>query len=79
MDDIGVDEQLAARDYFQTVHYPAVGRDLRVVGPFAKMTRTPLAAAAPSPALGQHTEAILRGERGLSTEDLGRLYSQGVI
>jgi crotonobetainyl-CoA:carnitine CoA-transferase CaiB-like acyl-CoA transferase len=79
VEDIGADEQLAARDYFRSVHYPALGRDLEMVGPFAKMTASPFASPAPSPTLGQHNEAVLCDELGLSATDLQRLYSQKVV
>jgi crotonobetainyl-CoA:carnitine CoA-transferase CaiB-like acyl-CoA transferase len=78
-EDIAEDDQLAAREYFQTVYQPALDRELTLVGPFAKMTATPLVEMTPAPTLGQHNSEILGGELGVQSEELQFLFSKGVI
>jgi crotonobetainyl-CoA:carnitine CoA-transferase CaiB-like acyl-CoA transferase len=77
--DIADDEQLAARNYFQTVEHQGLGRPLTLVGPFAKLSASPMAQAAPAPSLGEHNVEVLVGELGLESDDLQILYSQRAI
>jgi crotonobetainyl-CoA:carnitine CoA-transferase CaiB-like acyl-CoA transferase len=50
-------DHLAVRDFWRPVHL-ADGRELRAAGPFARLSRTPVAFI-PAPDLGQHTAEIL--------------------
>ena len=75
--DVLSSEQLAARDYFETVDHPAAG-ELRYPGAPFRMTevgwRTERA-----PLLGEHNEEFFCGEIGLSRRDLVRLRAAGVV
>lgn len=77
--DIAEDRQLAARDYYQQVSHPGLGRDLTLVGPFARLSGSPAAAARRAPTLGEHTAEILTGGLGLNDADLSVLASAGVV
>lgn len=79
MEDVAHDRQLAARDYFQQVAHPGLGRDLTLVGPFAKLTGTPAPPARRAPMLGEHNADVLQGELGLSDDEFTALESAGVI
>ena len=69
----------------------ADGRDLRAAGPFARLSRTPVAFTRPAPDLGEHTAEVLSdlgragetrhlGERTASTResDVARLPFEGI-
>jgi len=58
LDDMLDFEQLAARDYFAPLAL-ADGQRVRAPGPFARLSRTPLASRRPAPKLGEHTDEIL--------------------
>jgi len=71
------DPQAAAREMVQTIMHPA--GPLPVVGPVAKLSETPAAVRAAPPLLGEHTEAILRDELGLSEVEIAELRREGAI
>jgi benzylsuccinate CoA-transferase BbsE subunit len=79
VEDLAADKQLASRDYFQTVDYPALGTELTLVGPFAKLSASPVVPPRPSPTLGEHNEEILSGELGVTQDDMQRLFAQRVL
>ena len=51
-------DHLAIRDFWRPVHL-SDGRELRAAGPFARLSRTPVAFARPAPDLGAHTAEVL--------------------
>ena len=51
--------QLQARGFWHDVPHPALGRAIRLPGPFARATRTPPRLLRPAPRLGEHTAEIL--------------------
>jgi crotonobetainyl-CoA:carnitine CoA-transferase CaiB-like acyl-CoA transferase len=79
MADVAADRQLAARDYYQPVEHPGLGRTLTLVGPFAKLSRSPAPAARRAPMLGEHTAQLLHDELGIGDDELAALESAGVI
>ena len=56
-DDLLVNEQLAARDYWREVDLN--GHALSFPGPFARLSDTPISYDRPAPSLGQHTDEVL--------------------
>jgi crotonobetainyl-CoA:carnitine CoA-transferase CaiB-like acyl-CoA transferase len=72
------DPQLAARDMIATVSHPTAG-ELRLVGSPVRLSREERRGDRPSPALGEHTDAILTGELGMRAEEVRELRTRGVI
>jgi formyl-CoA transferase len=72
------DPQLAARDMVSTASHPIAG-EVRLVGNPMKLSNASRHPDRPAPPLGEHTEAILTGELGMSTDDVRELRRRGVI
>jgi formyl-CoA transferase len=75
--DIAADPHYAARGMLQQVTFPD-GDTLTVPGIVPKLSRTPGGQHRNAPALGQHTDAVMR-ELGLSEEQIAALRRRGVI
>jgi crotonobetainyl-CoA:carnitine CoA-transferase CaiB-like acyl-CoA transferase len=72
------DPQMEAREMIARVEHATIGQ-LRTLGVNVKLSDTPGAVRTAPPTLGQHTDAVLRGDAGLSAEDVASLRRQGVI
>ena len=73
-----VDQQLDARGMVETVDHVSAGA-IRVLGVPIKLSDTPGGVRSAPPALGQHTEAILRDDCGLTAQQIETLRSNKVI
>ncbi|MDP6454003.1 MAG: CoA transferase, partial [SAR202 cluster bacterium] len=67
VDDIAASPQLAARDFWIDLDVPAIGDNLRHLGPYIKMNESPLMIRRPAPRIGEHNDEIL-GELDSQTE-----------
>ena len=77
VDDIANDPHLRERGFFQHVDYPHLGATFEVMRhPFVSSAYDAL--AAPAPALGQHTRAVL-AESGFDPEAVERLIARGAV
>jgi len=72
------DPQSIARHMIQTIPDPR-GGELRLVGPAPKLSATPPTIRTPPPALGQHTEQVLREMLGYGDEQIANLQASGAI
>lgn len=72
------DPHLVARGMVQAVEHAVAGA-LRVTGVPIKLSATPGAVRTPPPLLGEHTDAILAADVGLSREEIASLRSAGAI
>jgi len=72
------DPQLEAREMIARVEHATIGQ-LRTLGVNVKLSDTPGAVRTAPPTLGQHTDAVLRGDLGLSAADVAALRSNRVI
>jgi len=72
-------EQLAARDYWRTLHHPELGRDVRYPGPFARASATPIQYRRRPPTVGEHNYDIYVDELGFTAEQFATLRTAGVI
>lgn len=76
-DDIQTDAHLAARGALVTVEHAEVGPERHSANPI-RMSRSRLTTAPAAPLLGEHTEAVLTGDLGLSAKEVARLVAAGV-
>ena len=67
-----------AREMLLDVHHPIAGMH-QIVGPPAKMSKTPGNISKAAPLLGEHTEEILRNLLAYGDEDIDHLKDEGVI
>jgi crotonobetainyl-CoA:carnitine CoA-transferase CaiB-like acyl-CoA transferase len=72
------DPQLVARDMVQAVEHATLGT-IRVLGVPIKLSETPGGVRTAPPTLGQHTDAILRGDLGFTEEEVARMREEGGI
>jgi crotonobetainyl-CoA:carnitine CoA-transferase CaiB-like acyl-CoA transferase len=72
------DPQIAARRMVVPMSHPAAG-DIRVLGSPMRLSDTPASQRTPPPTLGQHTDAVLRGDVGLGADAVDELRAAGVI
>jgi crotonobetainyl-CoA:carnitine CoA-transferase CaiB-like acyl-CoA transferase len=72
------DEHLQARSMIEVLEHVSAGT-IRVLGVPIKLSDTPGAVRRAPPALGQHTDAILREDVGLSDADVAALRRDGVV
>ena len=72
------DEHLTAREMVQVVEHAAAGA-VSVLGIPIKLSDTPGAVRTAPPALGQHTESILRQDLGLSDAEVEELRRTGAV
>jgi crotonobetainyl-CoA:carnitine CoA-transferase CaiB-like acyl-CoA transferase len=77
--DIAQDRQLAAREFFVEVEHPALHRKLRVPGPFARFSVTPIEPPGCAPRIGEHNRDVYCGLLGLAPERLAELGKLGAI
>jgi len=76
--EVFADAQIAARDMVVPMTHPTAG-DIRVLGSPLKLSDTPATQRTPPPTLGQHTDAVLLQDLGLTRDAVGELRAQGVI
>jgi crotonobetainyl-CoA:carnitine CoA-transferase CaiB-like acyl-CoA transferase len=77
--DAAVDHpQVAARGAIVESTHPVAGT-VRMTAPPVRLSETPGAVRLPAPLLGQHTEQVLRERLGMTTDDIARLRTAGVI
>jgi crotonobetainyl-CoA:carnitine CoA-transferase CaiB-like acyl-CoA transferase len=72
------DPQLEAREMIARVEHATIGQ-LRTLGVNVKLSDTPGGVRSAPPTLGQHTDAVLRDDLGLSAADVAALRGKGVV
>ena len=77
--DVVESPQLRAREYFQPLEHPELGRSFVYPGPFARFSDSPIRYRRRPPTVGEHNEAIYRGELGISESRIAELARAGVI
>ena len=77
LDEVYADPQVRARDMVVETEHPAAGR-IRNIGIPVKLSETPGAFRRPAPALGEHTDEVLR-ELGVSDARAAALRASGAV
>jgi formyl-CoA transferase len=77
--DIDRDEQLAARDFWQTISSPWDNAEIRFPGGFALFDGQRLSVGRSAPRLGEHNLEVYCDELGLSPDEITALRSAGVV
>jgi 2-methylfumaryl-CoA isomerase len=67
-----------ANPIFHDIEQPGLGK-LRVGGSPLQFSALAAKPPAPAPRLGEHTEAILGEDLGLSAREIGRLFDRGIV
>jgi crotonobetainyl-CoA:carnitine CoA-transferase CaiB-like acyl-CoA transferase len=70
--------QVKARQSLREVDHPSVGK-VRVVASPVRLSKTPAKTPTPSPILGQHTRDVLYDVLGLTSDEIDRLATAGVV
>ena len=78
MQSLFADPQVVHREMAAEVSHPTIGL-LRLVGAPIKYSETPAAIRLPPPLLGEHTDEILSGVLGYSSDQIAALRKQGVV
>ena len=76
--EVFTDPQLEARAMITEVEHPTVGA-LRLLGLPVKLSGTPGSVRMAPPTLGQHTNAVLGADVGLTGDEIARLRARGVV
>ena len=76
--DMLTDPQFQARETIVTTEHPVFG-PIRMQNAFPRLSRTPGSVRWPGPALGAHTDEVLKARAGCSDERLSALRAKGVI
>jgi crotonobetainyl-CoA:carnitine CoA-transferase CaiB-like acyl-CoA transferase len=77
-DELFADPQLEARDMIAIVEHATIG-PLKALGVPVKLSDTPGAVRTAPPTLGQHTDAVLRHDLGITADAIAALRRQQVI
>ena len=77
-DSLSRDEQVVANEYVVDFDHPKVG-PVQMVGVPFRLRETPGGVRTPAPELGEHTDAVLTGVGGYSSDELKDLKETGVI
>ncbi|WP_144637499.1 CaiB/BaiF CoA transferase family protein [Bordetella genomosp. 13] len=78
MEQVFQDPQVRHRQMLGRMPHPRLGEMPYIRNPI-HFSNTPIGTGSPPPALGEHTDAVLAGELGLSAEDIARLRAQGIV
>jgi len=78
IDEIFSDPHVLHRGMLVEMEHPEVGR-IKQIGPALKLSETPCVVGSPPPALGEHTEEVLRSLAGYSDEEIEALRRAGAI
>lgn len=79
LEEVLTSEQLAARDYWQALEHPELGRSVQYPGPFGKFSVSPIRYRRRPPTVGEHNREIYVDELGLTEAQFSELQRKGVV
>lgn len=79
VEDIHADAQLSARQFWQTLHNPQLGKTLNYAGGFAIFNGERPSIRRSAPSLGQHNNEVFTQELGLTEREVQQLEAAGAI
>jgi crotonobetainyl-CoA:carnitine CoA-transferase CaiB-like acyl-CoA transferase len=79
IEDITRNAQLEAREFWETVEHPELGKTITYPGAPLKMAETPWRISRRAPLIGEHNEEVFLEELGLLREHLANLKANNVI
>lgn len=71
--------QLQARQYWQSLEHPELGRSFPYPGPFARFSESPITYRRRPPLVGEHNREIYIEELGISDDQFADLVRRGII
>lgn len=77
-DDLASDADLAADEYYQSIHDPVIG-SARIRGAMFAIQPSAMERARPGPRIGDSTDAVLREVLGYAQDDIDRLREAGAL
>ncbi|MGA2410493.1 MAG: CoA transferase [Candidatus Binataceae bacterium] len=77
--DVLANPQFQARNYWQILDHPELGREVKYPGPFAKFSQTPITYRRRPPLIGEHNREIYQDELGLTAAQLADYGRRGII
>ena len=77
--DIWEYEQLRARGFYIQVHHPELKVSMPYLGPYAKLSETPMQTRRRAPRIGEHNGEIYGEELGLTGDELLQLEGIGAV
>ncbi len=78
LDEVFTDPQIAARQMIASLEHPSIG-PLRLLGTPVKLSATPAGVRSAPPMLGEHTDAVLVHDVGMTREAVAELRAKGVV
>jgi formyl-CoA transferase/CoA:oxalate CoA-transferase len=78
LDEVFTDPQIAARQMIASLEHPSIG-PLRLLGTPVKLSATPAGVRSAPPMLGEHTDAVLVLDVGMTREAVAELRAKGVV
>ena len=78
VEDIRKSPQLEARSFWIDIYHPEFGKDITHLGPYMKMSETPLKVYSPSPSVGSDNEEIFKS-LGIGKSEMEALRKGGTV
>ena len=79
LQDVRKSPQLEARGFWVDVYHPELNTSLTYLGPYIRLSETPIKATRRAPLIGEHNDEIYVGELGLTRAQMAQIKGQGII
>lgn len=79
LQDVRKSPQLEARGFWVDMYHSELNTSLTYLGPYIKLSETPIKTRRRAPLIGEHNDDIYIGELGLTVDQMAQLKAQGII